>query len=140
MNLFLTGGSGFLGSALWPRLICAGHRVLALSRRPRPSVPSLEWVEGDLADPASYRGALRRFHARALVHLAWEGLPNYGDVCSRKNAVQSEQLFDVAAQEGCTTLLGVGSCWEYRHTEGPVDESSPVQTGTPFIEAKTDVR
>jgi nucleoside-diphosphate-sugar epimerase len=34
MQIFITGGSGFLGSELIPQLIAAGHQVIALSRTP----------------------------------------------------------------------------------------------------------
>jgi nucleoside-diphosphate-sugar epimerase len=140
MNLFITGGSGFLGSALLPRLVGGGHRVLALSRRPRAGAAGVEWVAGDLGDPNSYRLALRAFGADTVVHLAWEGLPDRGDRYSRLNARMSEQLFEVVADEGCRALLAVGSCWEYGPVRGPAREDTPAYTGTPFTLAKQQIR
>lgn len=33
MHILMTGGTGFIGSALWPALLDAGHRLTVLSRR-----------------------------------------------------------------------------------------------------------
>lgn len=39
MRLLITGGTGFVGQALCPRLAAAGHEVVVLSRRARPALP-----------------------------------------------------------------------------------------------------
>jgi uncharacterized protein (TIGR01777 family) len=39
MNVLITGGTGFVGGALCPRLAAAGHEVTILSRRPNPPLP-----------------------------------------------------------------------------------------------------
>jgi len=39
MRVLITGGTGFIGQALCPRLAAAGHHVVVLSRRPQPPVP-----------------------------------------------------------------------------------------------------
>ena len=70
----MTGGSGFLGGAVIPRLIGAGHAVTALARTPRSAqrVEKLgaEPVEGDLDDPASLAVAFGHRRPEVLVNLA----------------------------------------------------------------------
>jgi dihydroflavonol-4-reductase len=68
MKIALTGGSGFLGSALLPLLLEAGHEVRALTRRPLPQRTDLEAVVGDLSDEASVARLVGG--AEVLVHLA----------------------------------------------------------------------
>ena len=68
----LTGGTGFLGSAVARVLVARGHRVVALARRETPrrvleGVP-VAFTPGDLTDPESLRLALR--DCDALVHCA----------------------------------------------------------------------
>ena len=47
MNIFLTGGTGYIGSALLPRLVERGHQVTAAVR----SEASAEKVSGLGGDP-----------------------------------------------------------------------------------------
>jgi len=70
-TVLVTGGTGFIGSALVPRLIAAGHtpRLLVRRRRVDPAPSStVEVVEGDVSDPATVRTALDG--ADTIVHLA----------------------------------------------------------------------
>jgi uncharacterized protein (TIGR01777 family) len=40
MRILITGGTGFIGQALCPRLAAAGHEVVLLSRQARPRLPT----------------------------------------------------------------------------------------------------
>jgi uncharacterized protein YbjT (DUF2867 family) len=78
VNIFVTGGTGYLGSRLIPLLAARGHRVLALVR------PGSECrlpggcraVIGDVLDPDSYARAAAG--ADCLVHLAGVARPTPG--------------------------------------------------------------
>jgi dihydroflavonol-4-reductase len=70
--VLLTGGSGFVGSAIARALLGAGYRVRALVR---PSSPrnnlaglDLEMVDGDICDTAAVRKAMRG--AQRVAHAA----------------------------------------------------------------------
>lgn len=74
MDLMVTGGSGFLGSHVLPRLVAQGHSVAALCRS-RDSAHKVEEqgaraVTGDLDDPASLGAAFATCQGGALVNLA----------------------------------------------------------------------
>ncbi len=69
--LLLTGATGLVGSALLRRLTAAGQPVRCLVRDPRRLGPDRVRVQialGDLADPPSFRNALRG--VSTVVHLA----------------------------------------------------------------------
>ena len=69
--LLLTGATGLLGSAVLRRLVARGEPVRCLVRDPRRLGPERVRVQlaiGDLADPGSFRNALRG--VRTVVHLA----------------------------------------------------------------------
>jgi uncharacterized protein YbjT (DUF2867 family) len=69
--LLLTGATGLVGSALLSRLAAAGEPVRCLVRDPRRLGAHRVRVQialGDLADPPSFRNALRG--VRTVVHLA----------------------------------------------------------------------
>ncbi|HVP03062.1 MAG TPA: NAD(P)H-binding protein [Solirubrobacteraceae bacterium] len=69
--LLLTGATGLIGSALLPRLTAAGTQVRCLVRDPRRLGAERVRVQialGDLADPPSFRNAMRG--VTTVVHLA----------------------------------------------------------------------
>jgi NADH dehydrogenase len=69
--ILLTGATGTVGSALLRRLTAAGAQVRCLVREPKRLGPERVRVQialGDLADPASFRNALRGVDT--VVHLA----------------------------------------------------------------------
>lgn len=80
--LLVTGATGFVGSALAARLAADGTAVLGMTRDPAsaPRIPGVDWVRGDLEDPASLQSATRGvdavFHAGGMVgHFGWR--PDY---------------------------------------------------------------
>jgi dTDP-L-rhamnose 4-epimerase len=80
--VLVTGGAGFIGCALAPRLLERGLPVVAVDNllaqvhpgRTRPAAlpEPVELVVGDVADPAVWDGVLARFRPELVVHLAAE--------------------------------------------------------------------
>ncbi|MDZ7266528.1 MAG: NAD(P)-dependent oxidoreductase [candidate division KSB1 bacterium] len=76
MKLLVTGGAGYVGSVLIPRLLTAGHRVRVLdnlmyggaSLLPFFSDPKFEFLKGNILDEARVREATRGVDA--IIHLA----------------------------------------------------------------------
>src|SRR5437868_14572166 len=69
--LLLTGATGLVGSALLRRLVTEGAQVRCLVRDPRRLGAQRVRVQialGELADPPSFRNAMRG--VRTVVHLA----------------------------------------------------------------------
>lgn len=72
MNVFITGGTGFVGSAIVKYCIQQGHQVHALVRPgstdKRSAIPrEAKQVEGDLLNPETYGDALAQ--CDAVIHL-----------------------------------------------------------------------
>lgn len=72
MQVFVTGGNGFIGSAVVRTLVGRGHRVRCLlrqtSRTERIDGLPVERVIGDLRDPASVRAGMQG--CDGVIHLA----------------------------------------------------------------------
>ena len=82
MHVFVTGASGWLGSALVPELIGAGHEVTGLARTDASAAAltgaGVRVHRGDLDDPGGLRGAAGA--ADGVIHLAFNaGMVRSGD-------------------------------------------------------------
>jgi uncharacterized protein YbjT (DUF2867 family) len=99
--LLLTGATGRVGSALLARLTTRGEAVRCLVRDPRRLGSARVRVQialGDLADPASFRHALRG--VRIVVHLAgaWRDQPRAG--LEELNGLATWRLLRAAERAG----------------------------------------
>jgi nucleoside-diphosphate-sugar epimerase len=117
MRLFLTGGTGFIGSHVLAAALAAGHQVRALRRSPAsaPVIPlphQPEWCEGDLhtLTAADLEGV------EAVLHLASAGVspkPAGWDELVQANVAGSLRLLERAAEAGVRRCVVAGSSHEY---------------------------
>ena len=99
--ILLTGATGNLGSALLARLVADRQRVRCLVREPRELGPERVRVQialGDLADPASFRNALRG--VKTVVHLAAAIRDQPRASIEELNAVATLRLLQAAERTG----------------------------------------
>src|SRR6185295_12998389 len=72
-KVFITGASGYLGSAICDRLVRAGHEVIGLTRDARSaerlSHAGVQPAIGDLTKPATFVGVLK--NCDLAVHAAY---------------------------------------------------------------------
>jgi dihydroflavonol-4-reductase len=113
MQVLVTGGSGFLGSAVVRESLRRGHEVRALVRAesPRANLEGLDvrMVVGDLRDPSSLRAACAGcqavFHVAADYRL-WSPRP---DELYQSNVEGTENLVRAAGEAGCERLVYTSS-------------------------------
>ena len=104
--ILLTGATGTLGSALLRRLIAERKQVRCLVRDPRRLGPERVRVQialGDLANPASFRHALRGVDT--VVHLAAAIRDQDGGSIEELNGVATLRLLRAAERGGVQRFL-----------------------------------
>jgi len=107
MRIFVTGASGWIGSALVPELIGAGHQVLGLARSDDSAkavaAMGADVLRGDLTDPEVLRaGAL---DSDGVIHLAFiPGRPGF-EAAVRADAAAIETFAATLAGSGRPLLV-----------------------------------
>jgi uncharacterized protein YbjT (DUF2867 family) len=104
--ILLTGATGTVGSALLRRLTAAGEPVRCLVRDPRRLGDQRVRVQialGDLADPPSFRNALRG--VGTVVHLAASIRDQPGGSIEELNAMATLRLVRAAERAGARRFL-----------------------------------
>ncbi|MEE4293966.1 MAG: NAD-dependent epimerase/dehydratase family protein [Xanthomonadales bacterium] len=143
MRILVTGGGGFLGSAICRQLTEAGHEVVAFQRRPAKHLASLgvESIEGDISDTAQVHAAAAR--CDAVVHTAAKAGIWGDDAEFRRINVEGTRNVLAACREHGIRFLVHTSSPSVVHSGGDIeggDESLPLAThfSAPYPETKAE--
>jgi nucleoside-diphosphate-sugar epimerase len=140
VDVFVTGGTGFIGARVIAALESRGLEVATLARpdsrgRERLAGGRAQIVSGDLAHAPAL---VRQLRPRTLIHLAWNTEPGrYLTSPENLDLVgQSLLLARAAAESGCQRFVGVGTCFEYAVRNAPLTEDDELAPFTLYAEAK----
>ena len=144
MKILVTGATGFIGRPVLDLLTRNDHQVLALVRPPHDVAgienSSVRCLRGDLADLASLKPEIRSFDPEAVIHLAWQGIPDFSPSLCQLNLSQSIALIDLLIKETrCQKIVMSGSCYEYGRSQGPCEESQLTAPASFFTLAKSSL-
>ena len=134
-RVLVTGGSGFVGSAVVRVLVDAGYSVRALvrSRSPRANLASLdvEIVEGDMRDAESVGRAMAG--VRHVMHVAadYRLWASDRDEIRRNNLAGTCTVMEAALREGVERIVYTSSvaALALRADGSPADESTALAEG-----------
>ena len=124
MRIFLTGSTGYIGSAVLDAFLRAGHEVTALVRTP-DNARALEErgvhpLTADLADPESYAGTARDHDAYVLT--AFEHSARGVDVDRRT----IETIIEIARRADRSAVIYTSGVWVIGQSPRPATEESPI--------------
>jgi UDP-glucose 4-epimerase len=143
-RVFVTGASGFVGSAVVRALVAQGREVAVLLRassspqRLQDCLDRLRIVRADLQGVEAVSRDIADFAPDAVLHLGWEGVKgaDRNSPVQASNIASSLALFRIAAECGCQAFVGMGSQAEYGPAPGKLDESAPTRPTTVYGAAK----
>lgn len=144
MNIFVTGGAGYIGSAAAKRLLDAGHQVTvydSLVTGHRAAVPqAATFVQADLADTTKIQAALGNHAFDAVLHFAafieaGESMRTPGKYFHNNLAV-SLGLIDACVQAGVGRFVFSSSAAVYASSDEPLSETSPLMPANVYGQTK----
>jgi nucleoside-diphosphate-sugar epimerase len=125
-RIFVTGATGYLGSAIAARLVRGGHEVSGLTRDLRSArvleAAGIKAVVGDLADAESWVGVLQ--NCDSAVHAAFDASTG-----ASEQDHHALEAFRVAALDGrLRRVLYTSGIWVNGPSDGQVlDETAPLK-------------
>ena len=143
MKIAVTGASGFVGRHVLAELARHQVEVVAASRDPaRLPVLAAQCtaVQLDIAAPPA-DAFVRLGRPDVLIHLAWDGLPNYKSL--HHFAAELPRQFNflhALVEAGLPKLLVTGTCFEYGMQSGALAEDLEPQPQNPYGFAKDALR
>jgi len=146
-KILVTGASGFIGTYVTEHLLAGGHHVIASSFRPEKAHTASWWGKTEYIpfdmegfDPdTNYYSYFGR--PDILIHLAWEGLPNYKSPFHLEvNYPRHAAFLDNLTGHGLKDITVTGTCLEYGMQEGCLSEEMQVMPGNPYAIAKDQLR
>ena len=142
--MLVTGGAGYVGSHAAKALHRAGYRVVVfdnLVAGHRAAVKFGELVEGDIADTAAVRGALRRHQISGVMHFA--AFLDVGESVRepakyyRNNVAGALSVLEAMAAESVRHFVFSSTCATYGEPiETPIAETHPQHPINSYGETK----
>ncbi len=144
MNIFLTGGAGYIGSAAAQTLLEAGHQVTvydSLVKGYRAAVPDeAHFIRADLADLDALHDALSSEPYDAVMHFAafieaGESMQLPGKYF-HNNLVLSCGLIEAVAKVGIPRFVLSSTASVYASSDDPLTEGSPIGPNNVYGQTK----
>lgn len=121
MKILVTGGAGFVGSAVASRLVSCGHDVVVLDNfnqyydvslkraRQKAFLPDIEVVEGDITNADDTETLFAAHQFDLVCHLAAQAGVRYSveapEVYVQTNVLGTQMLFEAMQQHGVTRMV-----------------------------------
>jgi dTDP-6-deoxy-L-talose 4-dehydrogenase (NAD+) len=132
MHFLISGSSGFLGRALQKKLVDLEHSVTVIRHSDIINLKSkpelLNTICRDMPD--------------IFIHAAWNVNPvNWVETPSQSEFISaSGELLKQLSKRGLRTVVGVGSCLEYRPSRQLLFENSPINEDNTYLRDKHNLR
>jgi dTDP-6-deoxy-L-talose 4-dehydrogenase (NAD+) len=140
----LTGATGFVGRHVLQALVGKGAQARLVVRAKRKGqFANLQGVESLVLSPDLFAQDADWWAnvcqgVDMVIHVAWYAEPGkYLQSASNLDClIGTLELAKGAARAGVRRFIGIGTCFEYELSEGPLSVAAPLQPLTPYAGAK----
>ena len=147
MKILVTGATGFIGNHLIKELLKnKSFEVIATSRNLNKAkkfdwFTKVQYIEYNIN--SNIPEDLYKFFDKPdkVLHLAWEGLPNYKDLIHiEKNLINHYQFIKNLIEGGLKDITTTGTCLEYGMKNGCLSENTNTNPSNSYAIAKDTLR
>ncbi len=147
MKILVTGATGFIGNHVIKQLLKHNFYVIATSSNKNkaknfPWFNEAKYLAFDLSQfdaSIDYYDLFER--PDIIIHLAWEGLPNYHSLFHiEENLFRHYHFLKNLVNNGAKDITVTGTCFEYGLQEGKLSEDLPTLPANPYAIAKDSLR
>lgn len=140
MRILVTGANGFVGKHLINELLKRDIDVIATSVEKSIQNDDVTYIQYDINSNSS--GLIGLFQKPdQIIHLAWQGLPNYNESFHvDKNLPINLAFIKTLLNEGLKKVNVIGTCFEYGLQEGALSENMETKPSNPYGIAKDLLR
>lgn len=146
-KVLVTGATGFIGNYVVQQLLQRNCAVIASSAHAQKAgtfswFSQVQYIPFKLEETDPAVDYYRFFNEPdVMIHLAWEGLPNYkSSFHTDINLPRHFAFLQNLVRNGLTDLAVTGTCFEYGMQEGCLQEDMPVFPANPYAQAKNTLR
>ena len=146
MKILVTGATGFIGNYVINELIKNYQcEIIATSCNLKKAklcewFPHVQYYEYNINN--IHKNCFEFFQKPDLmIHLAWQGLPNYKDLFHFENNLFSSYRFaKTMIENGLKSIAVAGTCFEYGMQDGVLREDFETAPNNPYAVAKDTLR
>lgn len=143
MKIAITGASGFIGQHVLTELLEHEVEIIAITRGgvlTDKLKGAVRTVEMDISNPMP--NCFEQIDCpEVLIHLAWDGLPNYKSLHHFETELPRQYYFlKSLVESGLSSLLVTGTCFEYGMQSGSLSEETIAKPNNPYGYAKNALR
>ncbi len=144
MRIAVTGASGFIGKYVLRELLKTSHDIIAICRNPS-SLDQDEYKSIQIYKYNIKQNNNNLFNDLGkpdhLIHLAWDGLPNYKSIFHFENELPSQFNFlKNLIKQGLHSLFISGTCLEYGDVSGCISADINTNPQNSYGFAKDSLR
>ena len=144
-RVLITGATGFIGRHVVADLLHQNFEVIALVRDLErayqiPNMNQISWIQFDI-ELDDVDDLTNLDFPENMIHLAWDGLPNYKESFHlEKNLPSHKRFLANVIRKGVQNLFVSGTCFEYGLQEGGLSPQTPAMPVTSYATAKNELR
>ncbi len=147
MKILVTGATGFTGHYVISNLLTLkNHKIIATGIETEEEIRNMDWIKEVKYFSCNLNESKQNYFTYfkepdLLIHLAWQGLPNYKDLFHfEKNVHFNYNFIKNLIKNGLKNLTVIGTCLEYGMIEGKLSEEMETKPFTAYGLAKDTLR